>query len=151
MIKKILLSIPLFLFLSNCGFTPLYSTNKMNDINVEILTHEGDRDINLKLISKLKTNSSTEGKLYKVKISTNYEKITLTNNLAGEPEEYQLESSVLFTIIENNSEKKISVNEKFVMKNLSDDFEERNYERSIKKNMANLIYNKFLLQIKKFK
>lgn len=151
MIKKILLSIPLFLFLSNCGFTPLYSTNKMNDINVEILTHEGDRDINLKLISKLKTNSSNEGKLYKVKISTNYEKITLTNNLAGEPEEYQLESSVLFTIIENNSEKKISVNEKFVMKNLSDDFEERNYERSIKKNMANLIYNKFLLQIKKFK
>mgnify|MGYP001479061763 FL=1 len=151
MIKKILLSIPLFLFLSNCGFTPLYSTNKMNDINVEILTHEGDRDINLKLISKLKTNSSTEGKLYKIKISTNYEKITLTNNLAGEPEEYQLESSVLFTIIENNSEKKISVNEKFVMKNLSDDFEERNYERSIKKNMANLIYNKFLLQIKKFK
>ena len=123
----------------------------MNDINVEILTHEGDRDINLKLISKLKTNSSNEGKLYKVKISTNYEKITLTNNLAGEPEEYQLESSVLFTIIENNSEKKISVNEKFVMKNLSDDFEERNYERSIKKNMANLIYNKFLLQIKKFK
>ena len=151
MIRKILLSIPLFLFLSNCGFTPLYSTNKMNDINVEILTHEGDRDINLKLISKLKTNSSTEGKLYKVKISTNYEKITLTNNLAGEPEEYQLETSVLFTIIENNSEKKISVNEKFVMKNLSDDFEERNYERSIKKNMANLIYNKFLLQIKKFK
>ena len=151
MIKKILLSIPLFLFLSNCGFTPLYSTNKMNDINVEILTHEGDRDINLKLISKLKTNSSTEGKLYKIKISTNYEKITLTNNLAGEPEEYQLKSSVLFTIIENNSEKKISVNEKFVMKNLSDDFEERNYERSIKKNMANLIYNKFLLQIKKFK
>ena len=151
MIKKILLSIPLFLFLSNCGFTPLYSTNKMNDINVEILTHEGDRDINLKLISKLKTNSSNEGKLYKVKISTNYEKITLTNNLAGEPEEYQLESSVLFTIIENNSEKKISVNEKFVMKNLSDDFEERNYERSIKKNMANLIYNKFLLQVKKLK
>ena len=151
MIKKILLSVSLFLFLSNCGFTPLYSTNKMNDINVEILTHEGDRDINLKLISKLKTNSSTEGKLYKIKISTNYEKITLTNNLAGEPEEYQLESSVLFTIIENNSEKKISVNEKFVMKNLSDDFEERNYERSIKKNMANLIYNKFLLQIKKFK
>ena len=151
MIKKILLSIPLFLFLSNCGFTPLYSTNKMNDINVEILTHEGDRDINLKLISKLKTNSSNEGKLYKVKISTNYEKITLTNNLAGEPEEYQLESSVLFTIIENNSEKKISVNEKFVMKNLSDDFEERNYEKKIKENFAFSIYQKFILQILQIK
>ena len=36
-------------------------------------------------------------------------------------------------------------------KNLSDDFEERNYEKSIKKNMTNLIYNKFLIQIKKLK
>ena len=151
MIKKILLSIPLFLFLSNCGFTPLYSTNKMNDINVEILAYEGDREINLNLISKLRANSNPEGKLYRVKIVANYEKMTLTNNLAGETEEYQLQSNVTFTIIENNFEKKFSLNEKFVMKNLSDDFEERNYEESIKKNMTNLIYNKFLLQIKKLK
>ncbi len=151
MIKKIILSISLFLFLSNCGFTPLYSTNKMNDINVEILAFEGDREINLNLISKLRANSNPQGKLYKVKIVTNYEKMTLTNNLAGETEEYQLKSNVAFTIIENDFEKKFSLNEKFVMKNLSDDFEERNYEESIKKNMTNLIYNKFLLQIKKLK
>ena len=151
MIKKILLSVSLFLFLSNCGFTPLYSTNKMNDINVEILAYEGDREINLNLISKLRANSNPEGKLYRVKIVANYEKMTLTNNLAGETEEYQLQSNVTFTIIENNFEKKFSLNEKFVMKNLSDDFEERNYEESIKKNMTNLIYNKFLLQIKKLK
>ena len=151
MIKKILLSISLFLFLSNCGFTPLYSTNKMNDINVEILAFEGDREINLNLISKLRANSNPQGKLYRVKIVTNYEKMTLTNNLAGETEEYQLKSNVAFTIIENDFEKKFSLNEKFVMKNLSDDFEERNYEESIKKNMTNLIYNKFLLQIKKLK
>ena len=151
MIKKIILSVFLFLFLTNCGFTPLYSNKEMNDINIEILNYEGDRDINLNLVSKLRANSNTEGKLFKVKIITNYEKITLTNNLAGEPEEYQLGSNVEFTVIENNSEKKFRVSEKFVMKNLSDDFEERNYEKSIKKNMTNLIYNKFLIQIKKLK
>ena len=37
------------------------------------------------------------------------------------------------------------------MKNLNDNFEERNYETNIKNNMSNLIYNKFLLQIKKLK
>ena len=79
------------------------------------------------------------------------EKTTLTKNLASESEEYQLSSNVEFTVIVNNSEKKFNVNEIFVMKNLSDDFEERNYERSIKKNMTNLIYNKFLIQIKKLK
>ena len=151
MIKKILLSVSLFLFFSNCGFTPLYSTNKINDINVEILAYEGDREINLNLISKLRANSNPEGKLYRIKIVANYEKMTLTNNLAGETEEYQLQSNVTFTIIENDFEKKFSLNEKFVIKNLSDDFEERNYEESIKKNMTNLIYNKFLLQIKKLK
>ncbi len=148
MIKKIILSISLFLFLTNCGFTPLYSNKIMNDINIQILDYEGDREINLNLVSKLRANSNPEGKLYKVKIITNYEKKTLTKNLAGIPEEYQLQSSVAFTVIENNSEKKFNVNEKFVMKNLSDDFEERNYETNIKKNISNLIYNKFLLKLK---
>tara|TARA_E500000178_G_scaffold335805_1_gene373118 strand:+ start:494 stop:859 length:366 start_codon:yes stop_codon:yes gene_type:complete len=120
----------------------------MNDINIQILDYEGDREINLNLVSKLRANSNPEGKLYKVKIITNYEKKTLTKNLAGIPEEYQLQSSVAFTVIENNSEKKFNVNEKFVMKNLSDDFEERNYETNIKKNISNLIYNKFLLKLK---
>ena len=151
MIKKIILSVFLFLFLASCGFTPLYSNKEMNDINIEVLNYEGDRDINLNLVSKLKAKSNPDGKLYKVKIVTNYEKITLANNLAGIPEEYQLQSNVTFTVIENNSEEKFSVYEKFVMKNLSDDFEERNYEKSIKKNMTNLIYNKFLIQIKKLK
>ena len=151
MIKKILLLISLFLFLTNCGFTPLYSTKEMNDINIEILKYEGDKDINLNLVSKLKANSNPDGELYKIIIVTNYEKTTLTNNLAGIPEEYQLQSNVAFTVIKNNSESKFNVNEKFVMKNLSDDFEEKNYETSIKKNMTNLIYNKFLLQIKKLK
>ena len=151
MIKKIILSVSLFLFLANCGFTPLYSTKEMNDINIEVLSYEGEREINLNLVSKLRTNSNPGGKLYKVKIITNYEKTTLTKNLASESEEYQLSSNVEFTVIVNNSEKKFNVNEIFVMKNLSDDFEERNYERSIKKNMTNLIYNKFLIQIKKLK
>ena len=128
MIKKSLLFLTLFLFLANCGFTPLYSNKVMNDINIEILSYEGDREINSNLISKLKANTNPEGKLYKIIINTIYEKTTLTNNLAGEPEEYQLKSTANFTIIKNNSQKKFSVKENFVMKNFNDDFEERNYE-----------------------
>ena len=151
MIKKLFLSLTLYLFLASCGFTPLYSVKGLEDINIEVLSYEGDREINLDLISKLKANVNPQGKLYKVKIYTNYRKNTLSNNLAGEPEEYQLQSTVKFTIIENNTEKEFDLDEKFVMKNLNDDFEERNYESNIKKNMTNLIYNKFLLQIRKFR
>ena len=151
MIKKIFLSLTLYLFLTNCGFTPLYSVKGLEDINIEVLSYEGDREINLDLVSKLKANVNPQGKIYKVKIYTDYEKTTLSNNLAGEPEDYQLQSTVKFIIIENNIEKEFSLNEKFVMKNLNDNFEERNYETNIKNNMSNLIYNKFLLQIKKLK
>lgn len=149
--KKIFLFLTLFFFIASCGFTPLYSTKEIGEINIEVLSHEGDRDINLNLISKLKTNNNPTAKLYKVKILSGYQKNTLTNNLAGEPEEYQLQSTVEFTIILSDSQKKFSVNEKFVMKNLNDDFEERNYEKNIKSIMANLMYRKFLLQIIKLK
>ena len=90
-------------------------------------------------------------KPYKVDILTNYEKKTLTKNLAGEPEEYQLLLSVEFTVLKDNSQIKLKLNEKFVMNNFSDDFEERNYETNIKKSMVNLIYNKFLKQIRNLK
>ena len=151
MIKKIFLSLTLYLFITNCGFTPLYSVKGLEDINIEVLSYEGDREINLDLVSKLKANINPQGKLYRVKIYTDYEKTTLSNNLAGETEDYQLQSTVKFIIIEDNIEKEFNLNEKFVMKNLNDNFEERNYETNIKNNMANLIYNKFLLQIKKLR
>ena len=141
MLKKIFLSLTLFLFVTSCGFTPLYSVNEINDANFEILSYEGDREINLSLISKLKSNSNPKGKTYKVNIITSYQKKALTNNLAGEPEEYQLQSNVQFAILRDNSEIKLYINEKFVMNNFSDDFEERNYETNIKKNMTNLIYS----------
>ena len=151
MLKKIFLSLVLFLFATNCGFTPLYSVNEIDDANFEILSYEGDKEINLNLISKLKSSSNSKGKPYEVNILTKYEKKTLTNNLAGEPEEYQLLLNIEFTVLKDNSQIKFKLNEKFVMNNFSDDFEERNYETNIKKNMANLIYNKFLIQIKKLK
>ena len=151
MIKKIFLNLFLFLFITNCGFTPLYSNKKTNDIDIEIISYEGDREINLNLLSKIETNNNPNGKLYKIAIVTKYEKTTLTNNLAGEPEEYQLLSTAKFTIVRDNFQKKLNVSEKFVMKNFTDDFEEKNYETNIKNNMTNLIYNKLLLQIDKLK
>ena len=103
MLKKIFISLTLFLFITNCGFTPLYSINDIDNANFEILSYEGDKEINLNLISKFKSSSNTKEKPYKVDILTNYEKKTLTKNLAGEPEEYQLLLSVEFTVLKDLS------------------------------------------------
>ena len=151
MIKKLLLNLSVFLFLLSCGFTPLYSVKSGNDINIEILKYDGDKEINLNLISKLKANSNPNGKFYKITINTVYKKTTLTKNLAGETEEYQLESNTKFIIFGENFKKQFNVSEKFTMKNFIDDFEEKNYEISIKKNISNLTYNKLIAQINRIK
>ena len=63
--KIIIISSP-----SGAGKTTLCKLllKKMNNINIELLNYEGDREINLNLVSKLRANSTPKGKLYKIKI-----------------------------------------------------------------------------------
>ena len=52
MIEKFNKLILIFLFLSSCGYTTIYSKNNQN-INVEVLSFSGDKRINYRLIQKL--------------------------------------------------------------------------------------------------
>ena len=60
---------------------------------------------------------------------------------------YQLDFTTNFILISNDIKKEFSITENFIMKNFEDDFEERNYENDIKENIANLIYQKLMIQI----
>ena len=58
---------------------------------------------------------------------------------------------IYHSIFGENFKKQFNVSEKFTMKNFIDDFEEKNYEISIKKNISNLTYNKLIAQINRIK
>ena len=150
MVKIFFLKIILILVLTGCDYTPIYST-KDGQFNIKVLSYEGEREINSKILSKLRIHKNINSELVEIKFNTTYQKNVVAKNLAGKAEEYQLEAKTNYTIIINELEKNYSINESFKMKNFEDDFEEKNYELRIKENIADINYQKLILQIKKIK
>tara|TARA_B100000963_G_C22404965_1_gene570604 strand:- start:84 stop:539 length:456 start_codon:yes stop_codon:yes gene_type:complete len=151
MIKKIFFKLFLIILLTNCDYTPIYSVNDEDRFNIEITNFEGDREINSKIISKLRVHKNESLELYQISFNTSYSKNIISKNLEGKAEEYQLDAMTSYIIINENFKKNFSVTESFKMKNFEDDFEEKNYEERIKENIADLNYQKIILQIKKIK
>ena len=90
----------------------------------------------------------TNDKKIKIKASIEYKKNSLSKNSAGETEEYELSAYVLFNIEnENNKKTEIKVKETFKMNNFSDEFEEAEYERTIKQTMSRSIASKLIIRL----
>ena len=147
--NRSLILLLLFLFLTSCGYTPLYSS-KENRLNISIENYEGDNDINFKLISKLRTHKNLNTEEFKIKIKTDYKKTDLSKDITGKIQDYELTISSTFEVNYSDTTRNFTMKETFTMKNLEDDFEERNYEKTIKENLANSIYQKLMIQMLKF-
>ena len=52
-----------------------------------------------------------------------------------------------FEIISENRKDNLNIEEKFIMKNYSNEYDENNYEKSVQKNMTNLIVENLILQL----
>ena len=146
--KKFLL-IFLFLF-SACGYSPVYKGFSESNFEIDIQNFSGDNFINNRIKNNLlkyikKENS---GKiLFKINISTEYEKKSIAKNLAGESTSYELKVTSSVNINSSTINDKIIIIEKFNMTSISDDFEEKEYENTIKDNFANSISRKIVTTI----
>lgn len=147
MIKKKILSIFVFLFLTSCGFTPIYLNNNTN-FSIEEVDFTGDRQLNnfLKINLNRFKNKESNNKI-NIKVRSEYEKIILSKDSTGEASNYQIEAKVIFFISQSNT--KIQITEKKIMESMSDKFEEVKYEKSIKQNFADSITNKLALELSK--
>tara|TARA_X000001036_G_scaffold15464_1_gene12974 strand:- start:542 stop:994 length:453 start_codon:yes stop_codon:yes gene_type:complete len=141
MIKKNILIISLLIFLSNCGFTPIYLNNKNINFSIEQVNYTGDRELNnfLKTILNQYKNEKVDNKIF-IETSSVYKKNILSKNKAGEVSDYQIEAEVIFLIKPSN--KKIKITEKKIMQSIDDKFEEARNERSIKQSFASSISKK---------
>lgn len=147
MFRKIILIFIIPFFLYSCGYSPLYSNVDYKNINIEILESKGDQEINNYLLSDLKKYSENQGKKFLIKINTNYSILDKSKNLEGSISDYQLIAVTTFIVNKDNLEKTITVKEDIIIKNLADNFEKKNYEKSIKKNFSKSILNKLILQL----
>lgn len=149
MIKKNFIKIIFIFLLASCGYSPMLSTMDNKILNIEVVSHEGDKEINQVLRSKFKIHRNENEELIKISINSSYKKKDLSKNLTGKVEDYKIKATTSFIVSRNKNEKNFSFSEEYTIKNFDDDFEERNYEKKIRRNVANINYQKLMLQLYK--
>ena len=150
--KKKFLIILILIFLQNCGYTPMYGKKQREDFYIAEINFNNE---NYDLSNFLKSNlnnylKKNEGKKFNIKGIISYTKNSINKDSQGNTEEYELSCSVNFVIIYEQTEKIITINEKFKMNNFANEFDERRYEQNIKQNIARSIASKLVFQLSKF-
>lgn len=150
--KKISFLLFFLIILQSCGYSPLYSNNKKVDFYIELLSFESnDKDIGSFIRSNLKRYLvNNNEKKFEIKPTIKYEKKPVSKNLAGEIEEYNLLLNGIFQITIKDKTKNFIINETYKMNNFSDEFEEKEFERINKQNMARSVTSKLLIQLSGF-
>ena len=146
--KKTFIAFLIFFTLSHCGFSPIY--NVENNLNYKIVITEKTGDIFInnfitEEISKISANNSS--KIYNVKFHTTFDKIVVSKDTRGSPTEFQLKVVTNFKIQSENFNKEIILNERQNIKNISDIFQLKNYENTIKSNFAISIVRNLNLEL----
>ena len=134
--------------LNHCDYKPVYSQQNKVDYKIVITSFTGDKEINDLISTILKRNSKiNSNKILNISFDTKYMKNILAKNTAGTITDYQANVITEFTIEEENNSENFSVNEKFNFQKMTDKYEEKNYEQTIKKNLANSISQKLILRL----
>ena len=152
--KKIFTFI-LLIFLSSCGYEAIYSVKNIKnyDFSISKLSFIGDREINLKIKQKLNNyTQETKDINFILKITSTSEKIILAKNDAGDSTSFKIKTIVNIDVF--NKEKLKSnfiITESFNYDNNSNKFELKNYEREIKRNLADIITEKLIFKLANIK
>ena len=145
---KILRYTFLLIFITGCGYTPIYSNLNNKNINIQVEKINGNKNINKLIVQKLsRYQSENSEKVYNVKINSNYKKLILTKNAAGNATNFRLNVNVQFITKINDNMEEFKFTEKFDMKKGDTIFEEEKYENNIINDMTNIIVQRFISQL----
>ena len=87
-----------------------------------------------------------------IKLYSSYTKSSVSRDKKGKTSKYNIVITTDFYLISNNEEiKKITITEKIGIKNISDAFQQKKYERKIKKDLSRSIAQKFVEKLSTYK
>ena len=149
--KKFILNIIIFIFISSCGYVPIYSVNN-NKVNFEVgkVNIAGDRDLNQNIINQiknLKTKKESNPIIYNLTINTNVKKIITSKDSKGNPITYKMISTVNLTTIKEGKEYNLAVESVENYNDISSKFELETFERNLKKNSASKIIQEIIVYL----
>ena len=147
--KRIIIILMFLLY--GCGYSSVYKNQKNNDILITVVDMQGDNILNNSLKNQLTLASNKESiNIFNISLITNYEKIIVSKNTAGLATDYKLQTTVNFNVTKNGINKKIKFSESLDIKNEGENFEQVNYENSIKRNFAISIKEKLITYLLRF-
>ena len=145
---KKLFIITFILFLTNCDYTPVHNKSNMQNLNIEVVKMTGDVSFNNLLKKNLEKSSSKESKKkYLISINTSFKKKDFAKDATGKISNFELNLISLFDVEFNGIKKSFTIEEKFFTNSLTDKFEQKRYESTIKKNFVTSIKEKLILKL----
>ena len=149
---KNLISLLLLLFLLQCGYQAIYNKENLSNIKVNIGEMKGDTSLNNLINSKFKRYSSTETeKIYTIDVDTSISKSILSKDAAGKATKLKLSAKMSFKVIFDEKSQTFIFEESINIDNLSDKYEQNNYENTIKNNFVNRVVEKLIIKLNMIK
>ena len=149
--KKFILNIIIFIFISSCGYLPIYSVSN-NKVNFEIgkVNITGDRDLNQNIVDQLKNVKSKDennNRIYNLTIETIIETIVTSKDSKGNPKTYKMISTINLKTIKEGKKYNIELKSVENYNDISSKFELENFEKNLKKNSASKITQEIILYL----
>ena len=145
--KKIFITF-LFILLTSCDYTPIYSTEnskfKLNQIEVD-----GNKKINKLILRKISRLQKTESNLiYDLDIISSEQINSISKDSKGNTTVLEMIISTNINVKKNNFIiKKYNFSENFTYKNNSNKFELKQYEKDIQNTMIEKIVENLILNL----
>ncbi len=148
MFKKILTLVFILNFLSSCEYKPIYSSSNKSNYQIIITDFSGDKKLNKYIVENLKRNNQKNSdKIISIKINSKYSREILAKNTLGSTTDYQARAITKFEINKDDIIEHLVVEEKFNYQKISDSYEEKSYEQTLKRNLASSISQKLILKL----
>ena len=143
--KKIIIILLTLVFLTSCGYSPIYSSKNLDFRLKNMVTSKNDR-LGSKVENKLQNFSNPESqKVISLQVDTQKQINILTKDSKGDPSRYEMIIDVKLKIInDQNKNFNRSFQERFNYKSDTNKFKLNNYEKEIEdllinKNIENII------------
>jgi hypothetical protein len=148
MLKKILLPLLFLIIVNNCDYSPVYLKGENTKLNINIIEAKGEAEINKVIENEISEIANNDySKVINIKINTNYVRTILARNSKGTPTDFELKATSRFELTNLDKAQNFTIEEKFNYKKMSNSYEQSNYEKNIKKNLASSITRKLILRL----
>ena len=150
MIKKIFFISFIIIFISGCGYTPIYSKKEQNFKLGKIAT-SGNAKLNKAIIRNIKNftkKNTNTSKIFNLKIETNLKKNIKSKDTKGNPKAFEVEivTNLIVNKDETNSLQK-SFTYSSAYNTLNSEFELKKYEKTIEKTLISKISQKIIVYL----